>query len=389
VIYLDDRHLNFYGLGSFYFSNGRRIFNGDSWISKKALDLFMYLLFKRKKNVRFEKLVDLFWPESNLERGKKKLYDTIYLLRKSLNRDGLDKNIVVSNNGHYSINNNYKIWTDWEHFDSKTDELINGEKKFGSKDLKNLFEFYRGDFFSELSYADWTEIYREKLRRKYLNLIEIMTEKMYENKRYMDALNYLNEGLIHDPYLEKFYLLKLKTLNKLGRIAEAIDCFNECKSILKEDLGVQPQHELKEELKKIKRNRDFEQDDLELDTFSSVREETGAMECSNVNEFKRIFELEMRQVQRLKDKEFLLVTLDFENNNIKREDLEATSEKIASKFKSNMRLGDYICPMNNKINIILQDMNLDCSGIIIKRFNHFFKKLDFNQKPKLDIKEID
>ncbi|MEC9489514.1 MAG: hypothetical protein UMU04_01070 [Halanaerobiales bacterium] len=83
-------------------------------------------------------------------------------------------------------------------FDSQTDKLINGGKDFSSRDFKTLFDFYRGDFFSNLSYADWPKIYRENLRRKYLKLIEIMTEKMYYNNNYLDALNYLNEGLILD-----------------------------------------------------------------------------------------------------------------------------------------------------------------------------------------------
>jgi DNA-binding SARP family transcriptional activator len=375
-------------LGSFYFSNGRRIFNGDSWVSKKALYVFMYLLLKREKNVRFEKLVDIFWPESDLEHGKKKLYDTIYLLRKSLNRDGLNKNLVVSNTGHYSINNNYKIWTDWEHFDSKTDKLIKGVKDFSSRDLKNLFEFYRGDFFSDLSYADWPKIYRENLRNKYLKLIEIMTEKMYDNNNYLDALKYLNQGLVLDPYFEKFYLLKLKILNKLGRTAEAISSFNQCKKILEEDLGVQPQPELRAELRKLKRNRDFKQAVLETYAVENIKSKEGAMQCSSSEEFKRIFELEVRQIQRMEDKEYLLVTLEFEENNITSKEFAAVSNRIAAQFKSKMRLGDYICPMNNKINIIMQDMSLDCSGIIIKRFNNFFKKLNFSQKPKLDIKEI-
>lgn len=385
---MSDIRYNFYGLGSFYFSNGKRIFNGESWISKKALYVFMYLLFKRERNVRFEKLVDIFWPESDLEHGKKKLYDTIYLLRKSLNRDGLNKNLVVSNTGHYSISDNYKIWTDWEHFDSQTDKLINGGKDFSSRDLKNIFDFYRGDFFSDLSYADWPKIYRENLRRKYLKLIEIMTKMMASHNKYLDALKYLNEGLILDPYFEKFYLLKLKILNKLGRTAEAISTYNECKNILEEELGVQPRPELRAQLRKIKRNRDSQQLELELDAVEDIQSKSGAMQCKSSEEFKRIFELELRQIQRVEKREYLLVTLEFEEDNINAEDIAAASDRIAAEFKPRMRLGDYICPMNNKINILLQNMNLDCSGTIIKRFNKFFEELNISQKPKLDIKEI-
>lgn len=349
----------------------------------------MYLVLKRDKNVDSEELVDLFWPESSLERGKKRLYDTIYLLRKSLDRDGLSKDIVESSNGYYSINSDYKVWTDWDHFDSKTDQLLKEDKEFSLKDLKTLFEFYRGDFFNELNYADWTEIYREELRQKYLDLIELMTAKMYESKKYLDALNYLNRGLDYDPYREKFYLLKIKTLGKLNRIAEAISCFEDCKNILEEELGVSPQRELKNELQRIKNSRDFNHQDIELNISRNVSFESGAMRCSTAGELKRVFELELRQVRRMEDKEFLLVTLNFEEDNFKAGNVKFTSDQIAERFKSSMRMGDYICPINNKIHIILQGMSLDSSGAIIKRFNQFFKQLNFARKPKLDIKEID
>lgn len=385
---MSDKRLNFYGLGSFYFSNGKRVFNGNNWVSNKAMYVFMYLLFKREINISSEKLVEVFWPQSDLERGRKKLYDTIYLLRKSLDSDGLSKDIVESNNGYYSINSDYKIWTDWEYFDSKTDKLINKEEKIEIKALKNLFEFYRGNFFADLNYADWTEIYREELKQRYLNLIEIMATRMYSSKKYLDLLYYLNKGLNFDPYREKFYLLKIKTLDKLGRIAEAINCFKECKNILKEDLGVPPQQELKNELKRIKRDRASDFDNIEIDIEENLRLESGAMECSSIKEFKSVFELEIRQVQRDEDKEYLLVTLDFTDNDLTLSDLRVTVDKIAARFKKHMRLGDYICPASNKIHLILQDMSLDNSGVIIKRFNHFFKKKNFSQTPKVDIKEI-
>ncbi len=384
---MSDKRLNFYGLGSFYFSNGKKVFNGNSWVSKKALYLFMYLLFERKRNVSSEELVDIFWPESDLGRGRKKLYDTVYLLRKSLNKNGLSKEIIESKNGHYIINSDYRVWTDWEYFDSKTESLINDEKNFEIKTLKNLFEFYRGDFFTDLNYAEWTEIYREELRQKYLNLIEIMSEKMYSANKYLDLLYYLNKGLDYDPYREKFYLLKLKALDKLGRIAEAINCFKNCKRILNEELGVSPQQKLKNEMQRIKINRD-NPGELGMNIEENIRLESGAMQCANFNEFKKIFELEFRQVQRFEDKEFLLIAIKFNKNDLSSNELEVTSDQIAAKFKTIMRLGDYICPTNNEIYLILQNMSLDSSGVIIKRFNHFFKKHNFNKKPKLDIKEI-
>jgi two-component SAPR family response regulator len=83
---LDDFDFKFYGLGPFYCEYKGREIDGDNWVSKRAIYVLMYLLQERKRTVSAEELVDIFWPESNLEDGKNKLYNTIYLLRKSLKK---------------------------------------------------------------------------------------------------------------------------------------------------------------------------------------------------------------------------------------------------------------------------------------------------------------
>ncbi|RQD76311.1 MAG: SARP family transcriptional regulator, partial [Halanaerobium sp. MSAO_Bac5] len=161
--------LCFYGLGSFYLEYGGKRVDGNNWISKRAMYLLMYLALEWKRKVSVEELIDIFWPESEIEDGKTKLYNTIYLLRRSLAKDGVPKDIIESVTGCYTINKNYKIWTDWEYFEKEIDKQLKADE-FEIEILKDLFILYRGDFFSNLKYEDWVDIYREELREYYLNL---------------------------------------------------------------------------------------------------------------------------------------------------------------------------------------------------------------------------
>jgi len=81
--------IEFYGLGPFYFKYHNKIVSGSAWVSKRALFIFMYLLLEKKRTVSVEELIDIFWEGSDLEDGKNKLYNTIYLLRRSLAKDGI------------------------------------------------------------------------------------------------------------------------------------------------------------------------------------------------------------------------------------------------------------------------------------------------------------
>jgi len=371
--------IEFYGLGPFYFKYHNKIVSGSAWVSKRALFIFMYLLLEKKRTVSVEELIDIFWEGSDLEDGKNKLYNTIYLLRRSLAKDGIPKDIIESVSGGYSINNAYEIWSDWDYFEKKTDQMIH-EKDLEIEELEELFQLYRGDFFPALRYEAWTEIQREKLRENYLNLIEILSNKLYQAQKFRDTVNYLHRGIEYDPYRENFYLLYIKALVKLGRIAEAINSYKKCEQILKDELDVLPGQELKNEYHKIKLSRELSET-IEEDLTFENNDDSGAIIC-NVDVFKKIYDVELRHVRRQKG-EFVLIKIDFKG--VK---LPITFSEAAVKISFMLRSCDVICINNYKIYLLLQDMNLINSGIIMNRVNSFCEALELTKKPSIDIKEI-
>lgn len=373
--------VSFYGLGSFYLDFNGAVVDGSDWVSRRALYLLMYLAVQRDKTANSEELIEVFWPESDPEDAKSKLYNTVYLLRKSLDKDGLPKDFIESVSGGYEINSSYETWSDWSYFEERVKKLLlNGKDEISVLEMENLFLLYRGDFLPAVKYEAWTEVYREKLREYYLNLIEILTEKLYEKQRYRDTVNYLHKGIEYDPYRENFYLLYIKALVKLGRIAEAINSYKKCEKILKEELDVLPGQELKEEYHRIKLSRDISGRIKEsMDDNLLIKE--GAMRC-DLDVFRKIYELELRQVKRI-DKSFTLITINFED--VK---LNVSFEEIVNKISKSLRLGDVVSNVNKKIHVILHNMSLVDSGIIMRRFYELCDELKLDKKPEIEIKEI-
>ncbi|MGM0500351.1 MAG: AfsR/SARP family transcriptional regulator [Bacillota bacterium] len=375
-----DADFKFYGLGSFYFEYRDKMINGSNWVSKKALCILMYLVQEKKNRITVEELVDVFWPESELEDGKNKLYNTIYLLRKSLKKNEVPKDIIESVNGAYNISSSYTIWTDWDYFKENVNNLLSG-KEFSIEELKSILELYRGDYFSSLKYEEWTDLNREKMREYYLILIEKITEKLYNQENYRETLNYLHKGIEYDPYRESFYLLYIKASVKLGRIAEAINSYKKCERILKEELNVPPGHELKNEYQRIKISREIsEKVKQKFDSKPEIN--SGAMFC-DVEVFQKIYELEMRHVKRL-NKEFVLISLDLSVLDSE----EVNSELLINKIAEALRKVDVICYCNQKVYIILKEIGLENSGLIMQRFNNLYKDLDLDKRPSLDIKVV-
>lgn len=376
---LSEFDFKYFGLGSFYCEYKDKKIDGSEWVSKRALYIFMYLLQERQRIVNIEELVDIFWPESELEDGKNNLYNTVYRLRVSLKKSGFPKDIVKSLNGAYTINNSYHIWTDWNHFEKNINALISG-KNFSIQELESIFELYRGDFFNTLKYEGWTDITREKMREYYLLLIENITEQLYNEGNYRDAVSYLHKGMENDPYRENFYLLYIRTLMKLGRIAEAINSYKMCKKILKEELNVPPGQELENEFQRIKMNREISENIHEnIDTNPII--EKGAMFCE-LEVFQKIYELELRQVKRI-NKEFVLLTIDFTGLNI-----DIDFDLLINKIARTLRKEDVISFYGEKVYIILKGMEVFNSVIIMQRLNKLCERLNLKKRPSLNIKEI-
>lgn len=378
-VFMNEEKISFYGLGPFYLKYQGKIVDGSNWISKRALCLLMYLLLAKERKVAAEELVDIFWEESDLEDGKNKLYNTIYLLRRSLAKDGIPKDIIESVSGGYSINHKYQIWCDWDYFEEKTDQLTS-KQELSMEEMEELFKLYRGDFFPLLRYEGWTEIQREKLRENYLNLIEVLSSRLYAEQRYRDTVNYLHRGIEYDPYRENFYLLYIKALVKLGRIAEAINSYKKCEQILKEELDVLPGQELKNEYHKIRLSRELSAR-IEDDIVFEEDNESGAMIC-DFNVFKKIYDLESRHIKRLK-KELVILKIDF--NGV---ELPISFSDAAERISLLLRSCDVMCASSNKMHLLLLDTNMMSSGIIMNRFNKFCQDLELSKKPSIDIKEI-
>lgn len=211
-------------------------------------------------------------------------------------------------------------------------------------------------------------------------MIEVLSDKLYNAQKYRDTVNYLHRGIEHAPYRENFYLLYIKALVKLGRIAEAINSYKKCEKILKEELDVLPGQELKNEYHKIKLSRKVTAK-IEEEIIFEEDKISGAMIC-DINVFKKIYDLESRHVKRLK-KEFVMIKLDFSDVI-----LPISFSEVVGKIAAMLRNCDVICSSYNKIYLLLQDMSMMNSGIIMSRFNQFFQELKLSKKPSIDVKEV-
>lgn len=358
-----------WGLGEFFVEYQGDIIRESDWHSQNALKLFKYLLLDPERVKKDEILIDIFWPDYDFSRGKKRLYDTIYQLRKMFDREvsSFDDSIIIKISKGYMLNNSWDYWFDWQEF-AGLYWKINYEIKNDSSGvydevvpiIENALKLYRDDFFSGDRYETWTEVAREQYREMYLDLLLAIANSLYHNNQGVSALDYLKKGIREEPYREDFYLLAMRILQKENRLAEAVKMYDKCYNLLKNDLNIAPSSELQKEYKDICSNNFSFDDDL-FAKFIQTNESDTAFIC-NREIFITVLELEKRHVERA-DSVSLFLKIKFKDNFP-----DFFIQKLIKEIAGLLRKDDVLSQWSNdKIYIILNKTSHEDKDIIESR----------------------
>jgi DNA-binding SARP family transcriptional activator len=156
-----------YALGRYevYHDEERLQFPGK--VPKKPLMLLKALIAFGGRNVPEERLMDALWPDEEADAARKSLDITVLRLRKLL---GGNDSIIVSDE---LIGLNPQIcWTDVWAFEARVaqTEVADGDGR--SAAASAALSLYRGDFLPADAEEPWTLKVRERLRAKFVRLVE-------------------------------------------------------------------------------------------------------------------------------------------------------------------------------------------------------------------------
>jgi DNA-binding SARP family transcriptional activator len=105
-------------------------------------------------------------------------------------------------------------------------------------------DYYRGDLFAGRGEELWALGPRERLRRRYLTLLDALAREAESSGDWSRSLALLDQAIECDPADESRYLLAAKALMSQGRHAAALCLLRRARSVLR-DLGLPLPVELK------------------------------------------------------------------------------------------------------------------------------------------------
>jgi DNA-binding SARP family transcriptional activator len=187
-----------------YLFGGLRIKNNNKDInslgSRKALELFKYLIINSNQKVPLYNIFETFWDGFEEENAKTNLNSTLYFIRKNLKID--KKQLYI--NFNYCFFDSSKIYIDIKEFETIL-------KKRDFKSLLEAEKIYKGDLLPENANDSWTFSKRDSLKKLYVDTLSSLSDLYCKNQEKEKALNLLNKAFLTDNTRDDIWLKLMST----------------------------------------------------------------------------------------------------------------------------------------------------------------------------------
>ncbi len=212
-------------------------------VQQKPLSMLKALIALGGKDVGEEQIIDALWPEAEGDAAHQLFETTLHRLRQLISFP----EAVQRRDGRLTLNQNH-CWVDAWAFERLIGQTLDAQwEKSGGPSAddtvlrtQKAIDFYGGAFLPGDAQEFWTNSLRERLRSKFLRVVEKLGRHWQESGQYEKAVECFQRGLEADDILEEFYQALMLLYQGVNRRTEALSVYTRCKKALFASLGVEP-----------------------------------------------------------------------------------------------------------------------------------------------------
>ena len=231
-------------LGAFELAIEGDALEGAAKTQRKPVELLKCLIAFGGRDVGAAAVMQALWPEADGDAAKRSFDVTLHRLRRLLGRD----DAIVLEAGKLALNPEV-MWVDalaFERLAGRAEEALRGLARAPGMPVPELLDralrLYRGPLLASDD-DGWVHPVRERLRIRYLALVERAGEFLERSERADAALACYQRAVDLDPPAERIYQRIMRFLYTRGRRAEALEVYRSCREMLAATLGAQPSSE--------------------------------------------------------------------------------------------------------------------------------------------------
>jgi DNA-binding SARP family transcriptional activator/GAF domain-containing protein len=225
---------------------------------RRALTLLKILLTRYGKQVHREELMELLWPDADVDAASTLLNVTVHCLRRGLEPEGHSNGgstFVKRNGDHYYLDLQSPHRLDSHEFSQAARQGVRlqerGSRSQAGEAYRRAVALYRGDFLEDEPYSDWCSAERQVLRELQLAALRGAARLRLDEGDLDGASTHYRSALEVDGTLEDVHLAMMELLWRSGRRDEALRQYWRCREILGRDLGIAPGIELEKLRRRI------------------------------------------------------------------------------------------------------------------------------------------
>jgi ATP/maltotriose-dependent transcriptional regulator MalT/DNA-binding SARP family transcriptional activator len=238
-----DLKINLLGPVEVLREQGRRLAS-DAWTLSRALKVLCFIASHQNHRATKDAIVETFWAETPIEDIDKNFWPTISYIRRALNSNQeVKKNFIRYRESAYYLNPEFNYLIDTEEFE-RLIALAHARRREGDSagfadTAHRAIELYRGDFLEEI-YDNWAEEQRAYYRNQYFATLKELADHYHRAEQYQQTINYCQIIIKRDPYREDIHRQLMEAYAHTGNRAALRDQYENLKSLLAEELGVDP-----------------------------------------------------------------------------------------------------------------------------------------------------
>ena len=210
--------------------------------SPKQRAVLAILLMHVGEIVSIDRLIDLLWGDRPPRTASHSVQIYVSELRKALEPLAGQRLITTRPPG-------YQLETDVDTIDARRFERLvadgiakieAGDREPGAAALRSALGLWRGPALSDFVYEEFAQPYIQRLNDMHLAAIEELAAAEIVSGRTAEAVPLLDAAIREDPLRERSRELLMLALYRSGRHAEALRTYQRLRTLLDEELGLEP-----------------------------------------------------------------------------------------------------------------------------------------------------
>ena len=334
--------------GRFQITVGEHSIHDSSMRTHQLWHLIEYLIAFRNKTVSQEEIIQVLWPDGNIDNPSNALKNLVYRIRSTFAKHNIPyaKEMIVYQRGSYQWNNALNCVVDAEKFEAlykaATEESVSDETKI--ERYQQAIRLYEGDFLPSSCYENWVIPISSYYHLIYFKCVYAVLELLEKQERYAEIEEICTKVQMIDQFEESVHRYLLKALIKQEKQQQALTHYGFVTDLFFRELGVSPSTEMRELYREMVKSVHDVVIDIGViqEDLKESGELGGAFYCE-YEVFKNLYRLEARTAARTGQSIFIaLLTVESEKEGLVLEVKQQSNimDFLFDIIQSSLRKGD-------------------------------------------------